>query len=101
MFIYNVTVNVEREIHDEWFVWMKNQHIADVMKTGMFTGHKMLRLLNEEENNTGITYAVQYSCENLDNMQNYLDNFAHKLREEHPVKFHGKFVAFRTFLQEV
>ncbi len=34
MFIYNVTVNVEKEIHDEWFDWMKNTHVHDVMNTG-------------------------------------------------------------------
>ncbi len=100
MFIYNVTVNVEKEIHDEWFDWMKNTHVHNVMKTGVFKDYKMLRLLNEEENNTGITYAVQYYCNTLDEMEFYLQNYAPALRKESE-RFEGKFVAFRTFLQEV
>ena len=101
MIIYNVTINVEPEIHDEWFLWMKQTHIPDVLQTGMFSGHKMLKLLNEEPNNTGTTYAVQYYCKDLDDLQRYLEQYAPALRQDSQNKFEGKFVAFRTFLEEV
>ena len=41
MIIYNVTVNVEAEIHNDWISWMKEVHIPDVMNTGYFLENKM------------------------------------------------------------
>lgn len=32
MIIYNVTVNIEHNVHDEWLKFMKDEHIPDVMK---------------------------------------------------------------------
>jgi hypothetical protein len=34
MILYNVTVSVDPEIHDEWLAWMKSKHIPDVLATG-------------------------------------------------------------------
>lgn len=101
MIIYNVTINVEREIQEEWIHWMKTEHIPDILRTGLFLGHKLLRLLNEEENNTGITFAVQYQVATLDHLQNYLDNHARRFQAEHTARYQGKFVAFRTFLEAI
>jgi hypothetical protein len=101
MIIYNVTVNVENDIVKEWVHWMRTQHIPEVLSTGLFLGHKFLRLLNEEENNTGTTFAIQYQASTLDHLQSYLDNHAQRLQEAHTAKYRGKFVAFRTFLEAI
>ena len=45
MLIYNVTTGVDKKIEQEWLIWMKEVHIPDVMKTKMFIGHKMYRVL--------------------------------------------------------
>jgi hypothetical protein len=37
MIVYNVTINLDHDIHDEWVKWMKEKHLHDVMATGMFT----------------------------------------------------------------
>lgn len=101
MIIYNVTVNVEDEIQNEWIQWMKGKHIPDVLRTGMFSGHKFLKLLNEDTVNPGTTYAIQYYCESLDHLERYLQDFAPPLQQEHTERYKGKFVAFRTFLEEL
>jgi hypothetical protein len=101
MILYNVTVNVEAAICDEWVAWMREIHIPDVMKTGLFKEHKFLRLLNEEEENTGTTFAVQYFCETMQDYNKYQSEFAKNLQFEHSRRYKGKFVAFRTILEEV
>lgn len=101
MILYNVTVSVDDEIQHEWIQWMKDSHIPDVMRTGMFSGHKFLRLLNEDTPNPGTTYAVQYYCKSLSHLEKYLQEFAPPLQKEHSNKYNGKFVAFRTFLEEI
>ena len=36
MIIYNVTVNVDEDVLSQWLRWMSENHIPDVMKTGLF-----------------------------------------------------------------
>ena len=36
MIIYNVTVNVDEDVLSQWFKWMSEKHIPEVMKTGLF-----------------------------------------------------------------
>ncbi len=42
MYIYNVTVTLEKEIQSEWLRWMKEIHIPDVMRTGFFIENKIV-----------------------------------------------------------
>ncbi len=95
--IYNVTVNIDHDVHDEWLEWMKSIHIPEVMKTGMFRHSKISRILAEEEG--GISYSVMYQCDSMEIFTRYEAEFAPTLRDEHSKKFQGKFVAFRTLLE--
>lgn len=97
MIIYNVTVNIENDVHDEWLQWMKHTHIPAVMATGFFIENKICKVLVEEEQ--GTTYSIQYTCENLSSFQEYQRLHAPLLQKEHADKFANKFVAFRTLLE--
>ena len=99
MIIYNVTININDSVREEWIQWMKESHIPDVMKTGCFVENRILKLLVQEE--SGTSYSVQYTCKTLDDFHRYQKDFAPKLQKEHTEKFKDKFVAFRTLLEEV
>ena len=99
MLIYNVTVKVEHEIHEEWFNWMKTIHIPDVMATACFVKNAIYRIQTDETD--GISYAIQYFCENEKALNDYQQKFAHQLQKEHLERYQDKFVAFRTLLEEV
>uniref|UniRef100_UPI003513FEA4 DUF4286 family protein n=1 Tax=Xanthomarina gelatinilytica TaxID=1137281 RepID=UPI003513FEA4 len=58
MIIYNVTINIEENIHDEWLNWIK-EHIPQVLATGKFTDAKLTRVLVEQDIE-GFTYSIQY-----------------------------------------
>lgn len=96
MFIYNVTVTLEESIHDEWLKWMKEIHIPDVMRTGIFIENKICKLITEESE---ITYALQYTFRRMEDYHAYQKEFAPKLQKEHSDKFKDKFAAFRTILE--
>ena len=49
MLIYNITIQVNWTIHNEWLPWMQEVHIPEVMATGMFTHFRILRLLEVDE----------------------------------------------------
>lgn len=99
MYIYNVTINVQEEIHDQWLHWMKKEHIPEMLATGKFSKALMTKVLVEEEMG-GITYSVQYTTESKEMLQRYYKEDAAVLRGKSKV-FEGKFVAFRTELEIV
>jgi len=97
MFIYNVTINVERSIHDEWVSWIEN-HIQDVLATGRFTVAKLTEVLVEEEFGAK-TYSIQYTAKSREDLENYYKLDADKLRQDGLIKFGDKALAFRTELR--
>ena len=101
MLIYNVTVNVDFDVEEEWVHWMKTVHIPNVLATGKFFDSKLLKLLGEEPDATGTTYATQYFSKAIDLINTYLNEDVAALRQEHMDKFGSKTVAFRTLLEEV
>ena len=101
MVVYNVTINIDPDVEQDWITWMKQIHISEVMQTGCFTGHKFLKLLNENPDATGTTYAIQYFVESVAILNKYLDNYASGLQAKSLQRYPNKFVAFRTFLEEV
>lgn len=97
MYIYNVTVNIEESVMEDWLQWMRETHIPDVMETGLFTGNRLCRVMVEEE--SGVTYSIQYEVKDMETLQLYHDVYAAKLQEEHRKRYENKFVAFRTVLK--
>ena len=85
MILYNVTVNVENAIREEWVQWMKFIHIPEVLETGLFTHHKLYHLLIDDQNNT-TTFSIQYFAESLTKIDDYLKNHAPALQNKHVEK---------------
>ena len=100
MIIYNVTVNVDQDVAEDWLNWMRHTHIPDVLNTGMFESYSILRLIGDEKSG-GITYAIQYRAQNMAMYERYKGEFAPGLQADALQKFSGKFVAFRTLLEVV
>lgn len=101
MIIYNVTANIDKDVEVEWIEWMKNTHIPEVMDTGYFTDYRMLRMLSQEEDETGATYAVQYYADTLGHLETYLNSVAPKIQKKSIIKYGTKLAAFRTVMEEI
>jgi hypothetical protein len=97
MIIYNVTVNIDNDVHDDWFDYMTKIHIKDVMDTGLFIEARFSRILAEEEG--GMSYSIQYLCKDMSTLEKYQDEHAPRLQQDHTSRYEGKFVAFRTLLR--
>lgn len=100
MYIYNVTLNVDESIHDEWLQWMSDIHIPEVLRTGKFTKALLSQVLIQEDMG-GITYSVQYTCQSSALLMKYYEQDAPRLRNELNKKFPDKYGAFRTELKIV
>ena len=99
MIIYNVTINIDESIHDEWLSWIK-EHIPQVLATGKFTEAKLTKVLVEEDHG-GVTYSVQYRARSREDLDTYYSQDADKLRGDGLSKFADKMLAFRTELEIV
>lgn len=100
MIIYNITVNIDDSVHQEWLEWMKTDHIPKVLSTGKFEKATLSQVLVEEEMG-GQTYSIQYRSYSREALDAYYKDDADDLRQEGAKKFADKMLAFRTELQIV
>lgn len=98
MILYNVTIKVNPEIAEDWLQWMKQEHINDMMHTGLFSDYRLARLMEQDETD-GITYVVQYHCDSIENYQSYLEEHAPTMRQKGLDKFRNKMIAFRSVME--
>ena len=101
MILYNVTVNIDDDVEQDWIAWMKEEHIPEVMETGYFSEYRMMRMLSEAPDETGNTYAIQYMASSLKELETYLEKAAPKLQKQSIIRYGTKMAAFRTVLEEV
>ena len=99
MYIYNVTLSIDKSIHEEWLQWIHN-HIPEVLATGKFVSAKLTQVLIEEEMD-GLTYSIQYTAKTREDLDSYYKEDADKLRTDGMLKFADKMLAFRTELKLV
>ncbi len=100
MYIYNVTIKIEKSIEQEWLNWMKEEHIKDVINTGLFHDYTFIELLEPTDEDGGKTFIVQYHTNNLSDYNKYIEEHATALREKAFSKFGNRFIAFRTLLKK-
>lgn len=99
MYIYNVTINIDESVHEEWLTWIQD-HITEVLDTGKFISAKLTQVLVEEEMG-GTTYSVQYTAATREDLDDYYKYDAPKLRGDGLKKFADKMLAFRTELKVI
>lgn len=100
MILYNVTINIDGDVHDKWLDWMIRKHIPDVLSTGLFTDNRIYKIKTEDED-SGVNYSIQYFLNTMEDLETYLKKYAPKLQAEHKEKFGDKFTAFRTILESI
>jgi hypothetical protein len=100
MIVYNETIKIDEAIHQEWLDWMKQEHLPNVMATGKFTEHRVCRLLHDDDDG-GVTYAIQYFSPDMETFQQYQREDAAFLQRTHMERYRDRYVAFRTLMEMV
>ena len=95
MVSYTVTISIDKDIHDNWLQWMKDKHIPDVLKTGMFEGHEITKE-SMDLSDGKVAYAIRYFCKDMSHYERYQVEYAPRLQAEHEEMFRDKFSATRT-----
>jgi hypothetical protein len=100
MIIYNVTINIDNDVREEWLDWMRKVHIPEVLETGLFTSHRMVKVLTNDDSG-GTNYSIQYFCNSMADYEHYRDRYAPALQQAVMDRYKDKFVAFRTLLEVI
>ncbi|REE27818.1 uncharacterized protein DUF4286 [Winogradskyella pacifica] len=98
MIIYNVTLNIDKSIHQEWLKWIK-EHIPQVLATGKFKEAKLTKVLVEDDETE--TYSVQYRAHSRDALNSYYAEHSERLKQDGLQRFGDKVLSFRTELEVV
>ena len=99
MYIYNITLNIDKSIHNKWLQWIES-HINEVLATGKFSEARLTQVLvNEEDGAT--TYSIQYRAKTRKDLDKYYQDDADFLRAEGVKRFGDKVLAFRTELKMI
>ncbi len=96
--LYNVTIKIEKALHQEWVQWMTAVHIPDVMATGCFESYRLTRIMGDDDEH-GVGFAIQYVAPDEDAFNQYKYLHSKKLQKEHTDRYSNRYVAFRTLMQ--
>ena len=96
MIIYNVTLNIDKSVHQEWLEWVK-EHIPQVLATGKFKEAKLTKVLVED--NESKTYSIQYRAHSREALETYYTEHSERLKQEGLKRFGDKVLSFRTELE--
>lgn len=101
MILYNVTISIDDDVHDEWLDWMKKTHIPEVMESNCFENCRMFKIEKHNPTDPGVNYGIQYYAQSREDYERYQREYASALKLKTQKLYDGKFVAFRTLLEEV
>lgn len=96
---YVVYAEVDAEAEVEWVAWMREHHVAEVVRTGYFDNALMLRV--EGSVGSRPAYRMIYSAADAAAIDAYLAGPAARLRAEHQARFDGRVEARREQLSVV
>ncbi|HEY4205915.1 MAG TPA: DUF4286 family protein [Puia sp.] len=97
MIVYNVTYKVRWNIQQQWLIWLKEEHVARHVETGLFDGSRIYRLLDQDEEE-GPTYIAQYFTTDLLRYEQFIIEFAPRFQQDSWGKWGDGFIAFRTLM---
>ncbi len=100
MLLYNITFGIDKAIETTWIEWMKQNYLAQMLQTGLFSEYKMYKVLSHEDETT-VSYSIQCFAPTIEHVLKYLNEFSPQLVEAHRAQFKDRHVAFNTLLEEV
>jgi len=97
MIIYNITMNIDESIHEQWMDWMRNVFIKQMLETAHFSAARLVKVLVQEEMG-GLTYSAQFETDSRNTLENFYQKDHDRLLGEGHKLFASKMLVFATEL---
>ncbi len=100
MILYNETYNIDKTVEAEWLQYMRDDYQPAMMATGLPIETRALRLLTEIDNG-GTTYTFQYFFDEMESYFAFQQVHANEFQQRVQRRYAGKFVTFKTLLEDL
>ncbi len=98
--LYNITMQVEKQLLDDWLSWIQLEHIPGIMDTGCFIKHQVLRLMNNNQQDEQ-TFAIQYFASTIYKFNQFEENFLEQELKKISDKWNTSVMYFTTVMEIV
>ena len=99
MVVYEVNLEVQSEIDEDWRAWIR-PHMAELIALEGFQGAELYEVEQESESKSR-HYSVQYQVENRASLDAYFKAHAPRLRQEGLERFGERFTASRRIYRKL
>ena len=100
MVIYNISIQVDWKMHDDWFEWMTDVHIPEMMATLLFEKFQLARL-KDVDDEIGPTYCAQFYAVDETAYRIYLEKHASYFSARNTQRWGQSVVSFSTIMEVV
>jgi hypothetical protein len=100
MVTINTTFHVEDIIDNEFQAYIKNTYIREAVADKLLIIARLCRI-HSQEIEGGQSYSVQFTFNNLKDLENWDKTNGKKLNEELVLQFKDKIAGFSTLLEEI
>lgn len=95
MVVYEVNLSIDNDIYNEYKSWL-DEHIQEMLKfPGFINATVMHQALDGDSSDTQKHLTVQYQIESVEDLKNYFEEHAPKMRGDGVNRFKGRFSATR------
>lgn len=95
--LYVVHISVDNDRNDEWFRYMRDEHLRDVLDTGCFHDVTMVRD-PEADSQERTAYRMFYRAHSAAGYERYKAEHSARLQTDHTVRFGDAISAHRELL---
>ena len=100
MILYNTTFVVEEIVHDDWFSWLKEEHINDYMKSNCFIGARLGKITSHVEPGV-VSYSLQLFVKDELTLDQFKNNFLSDLKQKSLQKYGTKVLGFSSEMDHI
>jgi hypothetical protein len=96
--LINDTISVHPQHAENWLNWIQAIVLPVVKKESVIESFRVTRIRGNDDEH-GITYALQFICPDETAYSDFIENFDPRLQQEQQNRFSGNFGAFRSVLE--
>ena len=100
MIIYNITMQVDWAVHDQWKEWLVSEYLPAFINTGLFS-HYQLNILLEVNEEDGPTYAVQLYAKSAAQVYEFRELFLEEFQQRERTAWGDHAYSFGTIMQVI
>lgn len=99
MIIYSISIIVKNSVVSEWLSWMNQEHIPEILATGLFLDYRIMKNLIPSSLSDETNFIINYRLKSIEDYHVYAEKYSPALQSKHHEKFPGKFRASRSVLE--